>query len=129
MVVENVRPSNASSPLMSDHTDGKRRRWLRWLSIVAIALAVYPLSIGPVAAIIDHSSGHRKTILHSELFRIYRPLFYLASRPAFGKPLAGYLNLCVRRAYRPYAEYDEGIATIVFTTGDSPPTGGCTHPW
>jgi len=101
-------------------TTQKRSRWERLLTvawIIVAALAFYPLSIGPVAAIVDHTSGYRKNVVNCGwLFRIYRPILLLARRPAIGKPLSAYLNLCARRTYVPYAEYDErcGIITSNF---------------
>ena len=105
---------------MNDKRDGKRwGGWLRWACIVVATLLLYPLSIGPAAAIVDHTSGHRKTVVNCGwLRRVYGPLLTLASQPTFGKPLTAYLNLCARRTYQPYAEYDErlGIVTSLFET-------------
>jgi hypothetical protein len=107
---------------ISDKPDGKRRRrWLTWTWIAVTMLALYPLSIGPVAAIVDHTSGHLNTVVNCEwLHDIYAPLLGFADNPTFGRPLAAFLNLCARRTYVPYAEYKEnrGIVTATF---DHPP--------
>lgn len=110
---------------MPDKPNGKRWGWRNAVWIGVLMPLIYVLSVGPVSCVCWHTSEYQSSLLKGWLFRVYRPLVFLAYRPAFGRPLAAYLNMWVRRDYVPYADYAEGFGLITATGLGAPPSSGC----